>query len=55
MNYVDQMSCVFTESHFAFAQQTEMFIPLKNTNAKWGNVNGTLSPFKRLRFSLAEH
>lgn len=39
VNYVDQINCVFTESHFAFAQQTKMFIPLKNTNAKWGNMN----------------
>ena len=34
MGYVDQMSFVFTKSHFTFAQQTEMFIPLKNTTAK---------------------
>lgn len=34
MEYVDQMSRVFTKSHFAFARKAEMFIPLKNTTAK---------------------
>lgn len=42
MDHVDQIRCVFTKSLFAFAQQAEMFIPLKNTIIKWGNTDGTV-------------
>lgn len=32
MDYVDQMGCIFIKFLFAFAQQAETFIPLKNTS-----------------------
>lgn len=52
MNYVDQMSCVFTKFLFAFAQRAEMFIPLKT---QVGQYDWDTRFFEEAEIWLAAH